>query len=63
LAICKRIVEAHGGKIDVESSLGKGTKFTLTLPTEQEFRVKCDEITTTQDSPIQTDSQQTFTGF
>ena len=31
LAICKRIVEAHGGKIAVESSLSKGTTFTVTL--------------------------------
>ena len=32
LAICKRIVEAHGGKISAESTFGKGTKFTVTLP-------------------------------
>ena len=32
LAICKRIVEAHGGSIEVESSLGKGTTFTIKLP-------------------------------
>jgi signal transduction histidine kinase len=32
LAICKRIVEAHGGKINVESSVGKGTTFKVTLP-------------------------------
>ncbi len=32
LAICKRIVEDHGGKIIVESILGKGTKVTFTVP-------------------------------
>jgi signal transduction histidine kinase len=32
LPICKRIVEAHAGKIDVESAVNKGTKFTITLP-------------------------------
>jgi signal transduction histidine kinase len=32
LAICKRIAEAHGGSITVESKIGEGTTFTLTLP-------------------------------
>jgi signal transduction histidine kinase len=32
LAIAKEIVEAHGGRIFVESTVGKGTCFTVELP-------------------------------
>ncbi|MEE9594179.1 MAG: ATP-binding protein, partial [Candidatus Hydrothermarchaeales archaeon] len=32
LAITKGLVEAHGGKIWVESELGNGTRFYFTLP-------------------------------
>jgi PAS domain S-box-containing protein len=42
LAICKRIIEAHGGRITVESSLSKGTTFIVTLPIEQKPKIERD---------------------
>jgi signal transduction histidine kinase len=35
LAIARGIVEAHGGRIRVESALGKGSRFSFTLPVAQ----------------------------
>ncbi len=35
LAFCRRIIEAHGGEIDVQSEPGKGSTFTVRLPNMQ----------------------------
>jgi signal transduction histidine kinase len=37
LTICKQIVEAHKGKIEVSSMVGQGTTFTVQLPTNREI--------------------------
>ncbi len=36
LSICHKIVAAHGGSLDVDSVVGKGSKFTIYLPLEED---------------------------
>jgi PAS domain S-box-containing protein len=40
LAICKRIIEAHGGTIKVETAINKGTTFIISLPSKTEEQTK-----------------------
>ena len=40
LSISRRIVEMHGGRLSVESEIGKGSVFSFTLPVQVEAQAK-----------------------
>jgi signal transduction histidine kinase len=54
LAFCRDVIEAHHGRIRVESTVGKGTAFTLKLPAVEPARLPVDlthEPTSEQQHP------------
>lgn len=55
LSTCKQLVELHGGKISVVSSLGQGTTFTFTMPlsdpASRDLRSEFPSITEFSDTP------------
>ena len=40
LAIAKKIIEAHNGKLNIQSVIGKGSNFTLLIPKENNEKRK-----------------------
>lgn len=39
LSICKKIVDSHGGNIQIASSEGEGTTFTIELPVQSKYKL------------------------
>ena len=50
---CRQIVEAHGGRIDVVSEVGKGTVFTVVLPAVEPDRKENDGVTAESEESAQ----------
>ena len=56
LSIVKEIVDRHGGRVTVESEVGKGTRITIWLPVAEEGPQTTDDgLPTTDDGPRTTD--------
>jgi signal transduction histidine kinase len=54
LAISKRFIEAHGGKITVDSAVGQGTTFTIALPLEPKVNYDVEVDMSSQESQART---------
>ncbi len=58
LAICRRIVHDHGGTIQIDSEIGKGTVVVVTFPVERVNELKAPQVTSeTVSDPLQEDVQ------
>jgi signal transduction histidine kinase len=57
LSMCRDIIEAHRGRIRVDSTVGKGTAFTLKLPTVSKAQTGCPGVAAPWASHAEADSR------
>jgi signal transduction histidine kinase len=62
LSMCRDIIEAHHGRIRVDSSMGKGTAFTLKLPTAAKAAPKRAPVAPPMGMPLGAATQSTPSG-
>ncbi len=60
LAIVKRLVEMHGGTINLESEKGKGSRFIFTLPVSRQARTDQPVVLTIEDEPAARELMQSY---